>query len=161
MAARVSRVALPMAPFVRTARARIPNFAGVKFTHLDPLDFQAVRREQGDACRLYWGCDEQVVTGLALGAHGAVGSTYNFAMPVYRRLQAAFERGDRDAQDGVARESLVHTVGRVQEHERRERGKLVRALEERARDVRRVFYRVRGKRRRRRVDAGTVRPPTW
>ena len=92
----LSRVTLPMAPFVRAARARIPNFAGVKFTHLDPLDFQAVRREQGDACRLYWGCDEQVVTGLALGAHGAVGSTYNFAMPVYRRLQAAFERGDRD-----------------------------------------------------------------
>ncbi len=92
----LSRVALPMAPFVRTARARIPNFAGVKFTHLDPLDFQTVRREQGDACRLYWGCDEQVVTGLALGAHGAVGSTYNFAMPVYRRLQAAFERGDHD-----------------------------------------------------------------
>jgi N-acetylneuraminate lyase len=92
----LSRVALPMAPFVRAARARIPNFAGVKFTHLDPLDFQAVRREQGDACRLYWGCDEQVVTGLALGAHGAVGSTYNFAMPVYRRLQAAFERGDHD-----------------------------------------------------------------
>ena len=63
------------------------------------------------------------------------------------------KRGDRDAQDGVARESLVHTVGRVQEHERRERGKLVRALEERARDFRRVFYGVRGKRRRRRVDA--------
>ena len=55
-----------------------------------------MRREQGDACRLYWGCDEQVVTGLALGAHGAVGSTYNFAMPIYRRLQAAFERGDHD-----------------------------------------------------------------
>lgn len=92
----LSRVSLPMAPFVRQARARIPNFAGVKYTHFDPLDFQSLRREHGEACKLYWGRDEQVVTGMALGAHGAVGSTYNFAMPVYRRLQQAFTDGDHD-----------------------------------------------------------------
>ncbi|MCK5940951.1 MAG: dihydrodipicolinate synthase family protein [Planctomycetes bacterium] len=93
----LSHVTLSMAPFAREARARIPNFAGIKFTHLDALDFQACRREHGDAVRLYWGCDEQVVTGLALGAHGAVGSTYNFAMPVYRRLLLAFRDGDLES----------------------------------------------------------------
>jgi N-acetylneuraminate lyase len=31
---------------------------------------------------------------LSLGARGAVGSTYNFAAPIYHRLLAAFARGD-------------------------------------------------------------------
>ena len=83
-----------MVRFIELARARIPNFAGVKYTHLDPLDFQACVREHGDSTRLYWGCDELLVTGLALGAHGAVGSTYNFAAPLYHRLIAAHQDGD-------------------------------------------------------------------
>ena len=49
-----------------------------------------------------WGCDEYLLAALALGATGAVGSSYNFAAPVYHRVIAAFERGDlaaaRDAQ---------------------------------------------------------------
>ena len=90
----LSHVRVPMSPLARIARDRIPSFAGIKFSHPDVLDFQAVRREHGDAMRLYWGCDEQVVTGIALGAHGAMGSTYNFAMPVYRRLLEAFASGD-------------------------------------------------------------------
>ena len=93
----LSRVSLPMAPFVRQARARILNFAGVKYTHFDPLDFQSLRREHGEACKLYWGLDEQVVTGMTLGAHGAVGSTYNFAPGVYQRLAAAWTAGDFEA----------------------------------------------------------------
>jgi N-acetylneuraminate lyase len=35
--------------------------------------------------------------GLSVGCHGAVGSTYNFAAPLYRRIQAAFDEGDLDA----------------------------------------------------------------
>lgn len=35
-----------------------------------------------------------LLSGLAGGADGAVGSTYNFAAPLYRRVIAAFERGD-------------------------------------------------------------------
>jgi len=91
----LSQAHLPMAPFASAARERIPTFAGIKFTHLDPLDFQTCRREHGDAVKLYWGCDEQVVAGFALGAHGAMGSTYNFAMPVYHRLLEAFRSGDQ------------------------------------------------------------------
>ncbi|MEZ6036954.1 MAG: dihydrodipicolinate synthase family protein [Planctomycetota bacterium] len=89
----LSQVRLPMAPFAAAARSRIPNFAGIKYTHLDALDFQACRREHGDAVKLYWGCDELLVTGLALGAHGAVGSTYNFVAPVFHRLIAAWQQG--------------------------------------------------------------------
>jgi len=34
---------------------------------------------------------------LVMGARGAVGSSYCFAAPLYRRLWAAFERGDIEA----------------------------------------------------------------
>jgi len=102
----LSHVQMAMAQFATAARARIPNFAGIKYTHLDPLDFQACVREHGDAIKLYWGCDELLVTGLTLGAHGAVGSTYNFATPLYHRLIAAHDKGDmqtaRDLQGKAA-----------------------------------------------------------
>ena len=83
-----------MVRFAAAARTRIPNFRGIKYTHLDVLDFQACVREHGDAMQLYWGCDEALITGLALGANGAVGSTYNFATPIYHRLIAAHAAGD-------------------------------------------------------------------
>jgi N-acetylneuraminate lyase len=38
--------------------------------------------------------DEYLLAALSLGAGGGVGSSYNFAAPVYRRLIAAFEGGD-------------------------------------------------------------------
>lgn len=93
----LSHVQTAMAPFAAIAKRRIPNFAGIKYTHLDPLDFQACVREHGDSMKLYWGCDELLVTGLALGAHGAVGSTYNFATPIYQRLIERHAAGDVQA----------------------------------------------------------------
>jgi N-acetylneuraminate lyase len=49
--------------------------------------------ENGRFCILF-GRDEMLLSGLASGAPGAVGSTYNFAAPLYRKVMTAFERGD-------------------------------------------------------------------
>ena len=92
----LSGVHVSMARLIGLARESIPSFAGVKFTHTDALDFQACMREHGDAVKLYWGCDEALVTGLALGAHGAIGSTYNFAAPLFHRLIAAHGAGETE-----------------------------------------------------------------
>ena len=35
-----------------------------------------------------------MIHALLLGAHGAIGSSYNFATPLYRRLIQAFQEGD-------------------------------------------------------------------
>jgi N-acetylneuraminate lyase len=35
-----------------------------------------------------------LLAGLSLGAKGAIGSTYNFAAPVYHRILEAFSKGD-------------------------------------------------------------------
>jgi N-acetylneuraminate lyase len=93
---------LPMPDFLTQARDRIPNLAGIKFTNADLMMFQQTLRFDGGAFSVPWGCDEYLLAALALGATGAVGSSYNFAAPVYHRVIAAFERGDlpaaRDAQ---------------------------------------------------------------
>ena len=41
-----------------------------------------------------FGSDEMLFSGLAGGAQGAVGSTYNLAAPLYNRIIAAFNQGD-------------------------------------------------------------------
>jgi N-acetylneuraminate lyase len=110
----LSGVHVPMAQLLDLARDRIPSFAGVKYTHLDPLDFQACVREHGGEVQLLWGLDDMLLKGLSLGAHGAVGSSYNFATPLYRRLIAAHARGDSGAARGFQSQSalLVETLGR-------------------------------------------------
>ncbi len=83
-----------VADFLVLAEARIPNLAGVKFTHEDLLDFGLSRQACGGKFDLLHGRDETLLCGLALGATGAVGSTYNYAARLYLDVTAAFGRGD-------------------------------------------------------------------
>ena len=49
--------------------------------------------------------------GLTVGAHGAIGSTYNFAAPLYQRIITAFQNGNLEAanQDQALSAKLVRT----------------------------------------------------
>ena len=87
-------VSFPMADFLAQARDRIPTLAGIKFSNSDLMALQLCLRADGGAWDVPFGCDEFLLAALSLGATGAVGSTYNFAAPIYHRLIAAFERGD-------------------------------------------------------------------
>lgn len=87
-------VTLAVPEFLAQARDRIPNLAGVKFTNADLMMFQQCLRAQSGAFDVLWGCDECMLAAWALGATGAVGSTYNFAAPVYHRLLHAFAAGN-------------------------------------------------------------------
>jgi N-acetylneuraminate lyase len=90
----ITGVTLSSARFLATARSRIPNLAGVKFTNLDvPTAIECVQLD-GGAFDVLWGCDEALLVGIAIGAAGAVGSTYNFAAPLYRRILDAAAAGD-------------------------------------------------------------------
>jgi N-acetylneuraminate lyase len=85
---------LPLPEFLAEARARIPNLAGIKFTNPDLMMFQQCLRFDGGAFSIPWGCDEYLLAAAALGATGAVGSSFNFAAPVYHRVLRAFVAGD-------------------------------------------------------------------
>lgn len=90
-------VAFPMPGFLEVASARIPNLAGIKFTNADLMAYQQCLRAQDGRFDVPWGVDECLLAAMALGASGGVGSTYNFAAPVYHRMIAAFRRGDLEA----------------------------------------------------------------
>lgn len=82
------------AAFLERASPRIPNLAGVKFTNPDLMTYQQCRHVEDGYYDILWGTDESLIAALAVGGAGAVGSSYNFAAPIYARLMAAFARGD-------------------------------------------------------------------
>jgi N-acetylneuraminate lyase len=89
-------VDIPVAHFLRAARNRIPNLAGAKFTHENLMDYAECAQLEEGRYDLLLGRDELLLAGLALGVRGAIGTTYNFAAPVYRRVLYAFAANNLD-----------------------------------------------------------------
>jgi len=79
---------------VLSAARDVANLVGAKFTFEDLMDFNRCVRLEGGRFNMLFGRDEILLAGLAMGANGAVGSTYNFAAPLYRRILDAFAAGD-------------------------------------------------------------------
>jgi len=79
---------------LQRAPNRMPNFAGIKFTAPFINEFQTLIAASQGRFDILFGRDEMLLSGLAGGATGAVGSTYNFAAPLYLKVIAAFQRGD-------------------------------------------------------------------
>jgi len=86
-------VTFPMERFLVEAPARIPTLAGIKFTNPDLVSYRRSLEVAG-CFDLPWGVDEMLLSALAAGAKGGVGSTYNWAPELYRELIAAHARGD-------------------------------------------------------------------
>jgi N-acetylneuraminate lyase len=103
-------VNLSMPEFLELGRASIPNLAGLKFTNPDLMSFQICLRAGGGSFDVPWGCDEFLLAAVALGATGAVGSTYNLAAPIYHRVLRSFEAGDLK----TAREEQFRAVQVIQ-----------------------------------------------
>lgn len=87
-------VRLRASAFLQAAAPRIPTLAGVKFTDEDLMDFAACREFGDGRYDVLFGRDEILLAGLSLGAAGAVGSTYNFAAPLFHRIMRSFASGD-------------------------------------------------------------------
>lgn len=87
-------VSLPMTDFLQQAGPVIPNLQGLKFTNNDLMTYQSCRAIENGRYNLLWGIDEMLLAAVTFGAEGAVGSTYNFAAPLYHRLLNAFRSGD-------------------------------------------------------------------
>jgi N-acetylneuraminate lyase len=92
--------------FLNAAKNKIPNLAGAKFTHYDLADFASCLALEDHRFDMLFGRDEMLLAGLALGAKGAVGSTYNFAAPLYTKLIDAFNRNDLDTARTLQQKSI-------------------------------------------------------
>lgn len=84
----------PMIDLLKAVDGVIPTFKGVKYTHEDFMDFLSCLNYKERAYDMLWGRDENMLSSLVLGSKGAVGSTYNYAAPLYHELIRAFESGD-------------------------------------------------------------------
>jgi N-acetylneuraminate lyase len=103
-------VSLSMPDFLAQGPDRIPTLAGIKYTNSDLLSYQLCLRAGDGRFDVPYGTDEWLLAALVLGAQGAVGSSFNFAAPIYRRLIAAFRAGDLAA----AREEQFRSVQLIQ-----------------------------------------------
>lgn len=90
----LSGVRFDMVEFLRTASPRIPNLRGIKFSDPHLYEMLACIEFDGGRYDILFGIDEMLLGALAFGARGAVGSTYNFAAPLYRRIITAFDAGN-------------------------------------------------------------------
>lgn len=86
-------VNFPMYDLLKAVDGSIPNFAGIKYTHEDFMDYLSCLLFNNKKYDMLWGRDENMLPALSVGAKGAVGSTYNYAAPLYHRLIQAFEQG--------------------------------------------------------------------
>jgi len=90
----ITGITIPTAEFLKLARETIPTLAGIKFTYEDMRDFHKTVIEAGERYHALFGRDELLLDSLKLGARAAVGSTYNYAAPLFQRILAAHAAGD-------------------------------------------------------------------
>ena len=83
-----------MIDFIKIASNQIPNFAGLKFTKNNLIDFKYCIDYESNAYDILFGVDEIFISSLPLGARGWVGSTYNHLAPLYYGLKEAYEKND-------------------------------------------------------------------
>lgn len=108
----VTGINLPMKEFLEKGSREIPNLNGTKFTSNNFMEMlECIRLEDGRFDILN-GFDEMLLCGMAVGARGGVGSTYNYSLPTYRNLYDAFLAGDIERARSFQQESadIVHII---------------------------------------------------
>ena len=99
-------VNIAMFDLVKALHDRLPNFAGVKYTHEDFMDFQSCLNFENGRYDMLWGRGENMLSALAVGAKGAVGSTFNYAAPLYYELIDAFNNNDFTRAGSLQQQSI-------------------------------------------------------
>lgn len=93
---RLTAVQIDVVEFLRLGAQYLPTLHGIKYSTFKMWEFQGCVDLDDGRFNMLFGSDEMLLSGLVVGAHGAVGSTYNFAAPLYNRIIEAFNRGDID-----------------------------------------------------------------
>jgi len=81
---------------LRLGDSEIPNLRGIKYTDADLSLFGQCQELEEGRFDVLFGRDEMFFSGLAAGAKGAVGSTYNWAPALYQRILSCYQKGQWD-----------------------------------------------------------------
>lgn len=106
----MSGYGLSMTELLEKAPEKLPALAGIKFSSTDLVEFHACVERAGGRYDLYFGVDEMLLSAVVVGATGAVGSTYNFAAPLYLEMINAYKAGELER----ARRLQAHAVRMVE-----------------------------------------------
>lgn len=71
-----------------------PRVRAVKNSSVPVTDIQTFRMEGGDDFVVFNGPDEQLVSGLAMGADGGIGGTYGVMPELYMKIMERYQAGD-------------------------------------------------------------------
>ena len=71
-----------------------PNVVGVKNSSMPTMDIQIFKAMGGEDFIVFNGPDEQLVSGLAMGAEGGIGGTYGVMPEVYLKIKELFDAGN-------------------------------------------------------------------
>lgn len=99
-------VGIPMINLLKEIDGRLPNFKGIKYTHEDFMDFLSCLHFKAGRYDMLWGRDENMLPALSLGAKAAVGSTFNYAAPLYLNLMDAWEKGELEKARGLQQQAI-------------------------------------------------------
>ena len=75
----------------------IKNVTAIKWTNYEFYQVMRILDLTNDEFNVISGPDEMLLCGLAAGADGCIGTTYNFLMPEVRAVYDAFRAGDMEA----------------------------------------------------------------
>jgi N-acetylneuraminate lyase len=108
-------VSVPTAELMARAAEEIPTFAGVKYSNPDLVLLQECLAVRDGSLDVLFGVDEMLLAAVTLGVRGGVGSTYNYATPLYKRMLAALDSGNLPLARKLQRQS-VELVRAVEAH---------------------------------------------
>lgn len=95
-----------MIDLLKAVDGKLPNFAGIKYTHEDFMDFLSCISYKENKYDMLWGRDENMLPALALGTKASVGSTFNYAAPLYHQLIDAFDKGEQAKAQELQQKSI-------------------------------------------------------
>ena len=100
---------IEMTEFLRLSSKKIPNLAGIKYTASTLWKYQLCLEYNKGKFDILYGTDEMMLPALSVGARGLIGSTYNFAAPLYLEVMECFKNGNLDE----ARRKMLYLVEMV------------------------------------------------
>ncbi len=91
----ISGIEIDIVELLNIASDELPSLVGVKSNNTDLDILRQSMAIQDGKYDILFGVDEMLTDGLEAGCKGAVGSTYNFAAPIYHKLMECHANGDQ------------------------------------------------------------------
>ena len=86
-------VGMDLIDFLEQAENKIPTLAGIKYTASTLHEYQSLLNHKDGKYDILFGYDEMLLPALAVGARGAIGSTYTYAAPLYLKVMQLYKEG--------------------------------------------------------------------